>query len=151
ELAKDPKSILKVSGAEALRSRISASLDSNTTMLGRVAQRIKQAASDIKANLKPHHAALPARALSRDREASFSGTPKSVKASPLTPGLTSDDVTIIIVVAAIVVPPLQAALLAIAAGVLAAELTLGAVALIGRLVTNLGTEKGKDKVAACMD
>jgi hypothetical protein len=126
---KDPRAILNLKGATSVRDRMLARLNSDTTLLRRVADRLKKAAADIKAKLKTHHLAAASAAIPRlDLE------------TPVVPQPFDSDVFLLIAVAVIVEPPLVLALPAI-----------GAVLIIARLVENIGTDEGKDKVAACQE
>lgn len=136
ELGKDPNAILKLNGATSLGDRIARSLETDTTTLRQAAERLKQAAGDIKAKLKTNHA-----------RAGNRSAPPAIETSWPVPfaGLTKDQQVVLLVgVAVLVCSPLLPLLVTVSQGVLA-------VALIGQLIANFGTEQGRDKVAACMD
>jgi hypothetical protein len=60
-----------------------------------------------------------------------------------------DIATIVIGVAVIAYPPLGLALVALGNATIYVALAAAATDLIGRLISNLGTEEGRDKVAKC--
>src|SRR6185369_2905796 len=51
EVAADPTSIMKLSGASALADRMQRKVDSDVALIRKVADRLKQAAADIKSKI----------------------------------------------------------------------------------------------------
>lgn len=144
DLSNDPNSILKLNGAAAVADRIRTSADADITKLQKIAALLKQAGGDIKASA--HHAA-------RGRS-TFNPLPAAPTLLPA--GLTTEQVVILVVVVAVIAfPPLGLVLVDIAApvaaAVYAAAIVAGAVLMVARLVENVGTEKGRDRVAECQD
>lgn len=121
ELGKDPSSILKLAGAESLKSRVERALETDNTLLKNVAQKLKRSAEEVKSTLKQHHAK---------------------NYSPVRYDWRLD----LLIYVAFVVNPVVAAV--IAANVIPVVIVAS---LAARLATNIGTEEGQNKVAACMD
>lgn len=55
EVNSDPNAVLKFTGAQTLKSRFASSIDADKSLLRKVAERLKQAASDIQSKYKQHH------------------------------------------------------------------------------------------------
>ncbi len=154
DLVKDPTLIFRVSGGQSLADRVRRSLEADATKLRQISTQLQQASLDIKETTKNHHASRTVKANSTLESHPTTG-------SLLVPELTAVDIAVIVVVVAVIaVPPLGFALLhtanaiagvtLLAAAIVAtAELVVAAGVLIGRLISNLGTEEGQDKIAAC--
>jgi len=142
EVAKDPTSILKVSGGQVLADRMRASLSEDIAKVRLVAQLVKKASEDLKAK-QAHHASPT----TRDWRTVIAQPPAT---------LYSVDVTVLVVVVAVIAfPPLGLVLVDLASTALAAVTVVGlaaaAVALIGNLIKNAGTDEGRDAVATCQN
>ncbi len=140
EIAKDPNAILRLNGASSIRDRLTRKLDSDIVLLRRVADRLKNAGEAIKARIKPNHSA-------GKKGESGTNDPRGVaSAGSLLPTFHKDDVIVLIAIGVIYFPGVAIAL----AGpiTLVGGVALGAT-LIGKLVTNIGTEEGRDKLAEC--
>jgi len=150
ELATDRRAVLKLPGASALQSRISQSLQSDVALLKAVAVRWQKSAEALKAKIKADHASTTSTHAIPMYTKDTVGTVPAFDAD-------SDTVALVIVVAVLVVavPPLGIALVDIASSVsavvFAAEVIAGAAFVIVQLVENIGTDKGRDKVATCQD
>ena len=121
ELEKDPSSILKLAGAESLKSRVEQALATDNTLLKNVAQKLKRSAEEVKSTIKRHHAK---------------------NSNPVRYDWRLD----LLIYVAFVVNPVVAAV--VAANVIPVVIVAS---LAARLATNIGTEEGRNKVAACMD
>jgi len=137
ELATDPNTILKVNGASALADRLQRKVETDVALIRRVATRLQQAGADLKAKIKQAHANRLGVELSTN----------IIPPAPGAPMVRLDGVVFLVVVAAIAFPGLALALVVLATGPLAPAIVAGF--LIVKLVENLGTDEGKDKVAAC--
>lgn len=135
ELEKDPMSIFKLSGGQALGDRIRRSLEWDVSSIRRVANQLKQAATDVRAETGTHHA--PGLA-SEHSLISFS-----------IPELRAFDVAIsVIAVAVIAVPPLALALYVISTTAVAVALWVKLVFAIPILLAKEPIEKIRDE---CLD
>lgn len=150
ELATDRRAVLKLPGASALQSRISQSLQTDIALIRAVAARWQKSAEALKAKIKADHASTTSiRSIHTD-------TKNSAVTAPAFDA-NSDTVALVIVVAVLVVavPPLAIALVDLSSAavtvVAVAEVIAGAAFVIVQLVENIGTDKGRDKVAACQD
>lgn len=149
ELAKDPKFIFTITGGQALADRLRRNLDTDVAKIRQIAAQLRLAASNIKANIKPHHSSRNnMMGTSRNSVGNSSiSHPQAV--------LTEIDVAVIVTAVAVVAyPPLGLALLTISNAIspnIAVIFVAAAVDLIFRLVSNIGTEEGKDKIAACQE
>ena len=127
---KDSKSILNLPGAASVASRMQSSLDADNSMLQKIADLLKKGSAELKKG-NAHHAV------------------KTVPAFAPTPAVSATLIETLVLAAAVVVfPPLAIVLFEVAAnGAIVAVAAL----VVGRLVVNIGTEKGRDAVAACED
>jgi hypothetical protein len=157
ELGIDPSSILKLSGASSVGDRMQRKLETDVGLIRRVAARLQQAATDLKAKVKQDHASGRRNQLkSSVRGGEFLATVAGPPSGPaaVTPS-AEDVVTLLVLVAISVNPVIFAGLLILASGPIivgvAVVSAVAVAALIGRLVENLGTDKGRDKVAKCQD
>jgi hypothetical protein len=142
ELATDPNTILKLNGASALADRLQTKVETDVSLIRKVANRLQQAGADLKAKIKQAHASRSGVGLSTNTI-----SPAAPSPPPLVVRL--DGVVFLLVVAAIAYPGLAIALAVLATGPLAPAVVAGL--LIAKLVENLGTDKGKDKVAKCQE
>ncbi|HSE33820.1 MAG TPA: hypothetical protein VLA93_19775 [Pyrinomonadaceae bacterium] len=127
EIGKDPNAILKLAGADSLKSRVQGALEADTKTLQGIAQQLKRSADEIKAASKQHHS-----------------TVYSPNRFDLTNAI-GRAVDLVIVASFLINPALG---VVVTANVVPVAI---ATVLIARLVTNIGTEEGRNKVAACMD
>ncbi|PWT94465.1 MAG: hypothetical protein C5B55_02690 [Blastocatellia bacterium] len=95
ELGNDHSAILKLSGAQSVATRIRSSAEADNLLLTKVAALLKQAAADIKANARAHHAHIKAVARTTSESTHL--------LAPST--LSSEDTTLLVVAAAIVICP----------------------------------------------
>jgi len=137
ELAGDPNTILKLNGATSLADRLQRKVETDVTLIRKVATRLQQSAADLKAKIKQNHVSRSDALLSE----------KAIPPVAPTPMFRLDGVVFLVTVAVVLNPGLGIALFAVASGPLAVAVVAGL--LIGKLVENLGTDKGKDKVAQC--
>jgi hypothetical protein len=142
ELAKQPTSITKVSGGQALSDRIRRSFAADDAKIRAVSDQLKRAAAEIKAK-SGHHAS------------GNSSTTTALTAAPAAE-LKAEHVALIAIVAAVVLfPPLGLAIVYVASQaavvIYPAMVITAAGMLITNLVINVGTEEGRDKVAECQD
>jgi len=127
---KDSKSILTLPGAASVASRMQSSLDADNLMLQKVADLLKRASAELK-KTNAHHA--------------LKTVPASVPSLAVSATLIE---TLVLAAAVVVFPPLALVLFEVAVnGAIVAVAAL----VVGRLVVNIGTEKGRDAVAACQD
>jgi hypothetical protein len=139
ELAKAPNAILKLNGASALQSRLSRSVESDVTLLRSVSARLKKAAADLKAKIKPNHS-IPV------LYSSFNVNVERISVSAA--GIDDATIAVIIYIAIIFNPGIY---LILAGPITGGLVIVGAALLVGRLIENFGTEKGRDRVAECED
>ena len=151
ELATNSESVFKLSGGAAVRDKISRSFQTDVTMLRRVSEQLKRAASDFKPT--GHHA-IPERLLPHAYN--------SVQRDGVVTTIATVVVASLVVSALIIAcPPLAIALpvlASLAAGavfgvgaiVVGAFVVVGAVTLLERVATNVGTEQGRDQIAECL-
>lgn len=141
-LAKDPAAILKISGAQAVADRIRRSLEADVAKIRQIAAQIKQAASDIKAKTNAHHksATFGKTRTSPSVEHSLISEPQAV--------VFDHDIPVLVISVAVIAFPVLGLALVTLTGV-APVIALAAADLITRLISNLGTEEGRDEVAAC--
>ena len=155
DLSQDSKTILKLSGAQSLADRIRSRVAADTAMLRKIAELLKRASAEITAKPKAHHAvAAKVEFVNSDSTPSEPLTNDAIISHSSPDDLDAGTVTILVVaVAVIACPPLGLALfdLASAAYAVAAVAAIAALAalLVDRLIVNLGTDQGRDKVAAC--
>ena len=140
ELATDRNSILKLNGAISLQSRLRRAMESDATLLKSVGARLKKSADDLKAKLKANHA----------RQA------HSFVSASIAPAADDEIVlTTIFCVAFMVSLPLLLAVVVVGAAPISAVITAvviaQAVSIVARVVENVGTDEGKDRVAKCQD
>jgi len=130
EIGKDPNAILKLAGADSLKSRVQGALETDTRMLQGVAQHLKRSADEVKSTSKQHH---------------------STVYSPVRYDLSNaiGRALDVVIVAAFVISPLLGII--VTTTVINAMPAAVVAILIARLATNIGTEEGRNKVAACMD
>ncbi|PWT94237.1 MAG: hypothetical protein C5B55_03035 [Blastocatellia bacterium] len=145
ELANDPNSVLTLNGASALRSRLGQALDSDVTLLRTVAARLKKASADLKTKIKANHSNARPDLTAHDPSL------ESVEARLASPQDASYTTTVVAIVTLVYVPgafTLVAALAILASGPLS---LVGAAFILGKLVENVGTDSGRDKIAQCED
>ena len=151
ELANDPSSILRISGGQALADRLRRSIEADVGKLRQIAAQLQQASVELKQNTKIHHSSAKYYSALNLKSATPAGWPQDLSAAVI---------PIVVAVAVIVVPPLALALhlianaiagvTVIAIGVYVTGVYLAAaVTLIENLISNLGSDEGKDKIAEC--
>ena len=138
ELAKDPTSIFKVSGGQALGDRMRSVLAADTAKITQVVAVLKKASADLKAK-QGHHASL-----------SNSTLASTVITSPTPAEMSTLDIAFLVVVVAVIVfPPLGLVLISLVASVAVVGVAALAATLIRNLAKNATTDEGRDEVAEC--
>ncbi|PWT94236.1 MAG: hypothetical protein C5B55_03030 [Blastocatellia bacterium] len=137
-LAGDQNEILKLNGATALQSRLARSLDADVTLIRSVSDRLKKAADAVKAKTNANHAG------SRSYLSSETTT------SPTPPGILLDIITLQLVAIAVVVQP-AIFLVLVGTGLGSTLVIVGAAVLVAKIIGNVATDKGRDKLAECED
>jgi len=152
EVAADPTSIMKLGGASSLADRMQRKVDSDVALIRKVADRLKLVAADLKAKTKQNH--VNGRNSQLDstipvHEFLFTVT----SPPPPAPGISVADVaTVLLLVTVYIFPGVLIGLAILAAGPVSLGIVVaGAALVIGRLVENFGTDKGRDRVAQCQD
>ena len=157
ELARDRTAILKLNGAQSLKDGMLRAVESDASMLRKIADQLKQAAADIRAKAKSHHAVRTNPVLtikSADVE-----TNTSASSMPSFKGNDGAAITALVVCAFIVSPPLGVALvllsvnstlLTIPAAVAENTAVYAAEMLLGLHAAG-GTDQQRDEIQACVD
>jgi len=145
ELATDSKSITKLSGALSLSDRLQRKVDGDVALIRRLADRLTQVTADLKAKIKQNHVGL--------RNGEFDTTFAGHEFLSPAPRISDSDIELVLVIVAVYVfPGVLVGLAILAAGPISLGIVVtGAALLIGRVVENFGTDKGRDRVAACQD
>ncbi len=138
ELSRDENAILKLNGASALADRITRSVKADATLLRRVSERLKKVSDDVKARIKPHHV-VSSEVLSKSLEVENSSKSKGSSVAPMPE--RGFEAIVLVAVGAVMFPVLGVAIVGIA---------LGAV-LVGKLITTIGTDEGRDRMAECQN
>jgi len=147
-LANDPNEILKLNGATTLQSRLTRSLESDVALLQNVAARLKKAADAVRAKTNANHPILIS-ALSRDNKERALVLPvTTLHSAP--PGPLLDIITIQLVTIALVIQP-AIFLVLVGTGLGSTIVIVGAAILVAKIIGNIGSDKGRDKVAECED
>jgi predicted phage tail protein len=147
ELANDPNSVFKLNGASALQSRLGRALETDVALLRAVAARLKKAAADLKTKINADHSTLRGAVPDADTRLKLAANVTNL----ISPQEAGNVVGAIVITTLVYVPgafTLVAALAILAVGPLS---LIGAAFILGKLVENVGTDKGRDKVAACED
>ena len=154
ELATDSKSITKLSGALSLSDRLQRKVDGDVALIRRLADRLTQVTADLKAKIKQNHVGLR----NGEFDTTFAGheflsTALTRPIGPPAPRISDSDIELVLVIVAVYVfPGVLVGLAILAAGPISLGIVVtGAALLIGRVVENFGTDKGRDRVAACQD
>ena len=158
ELAADSSAILKLNGAQSLKSRMSSSAQTDAATLRKAGERLKEAAEKIRKASEGRRAQAEGSAGLRVIRAGFSVS-RRTEPEPAAYDGTTVLIVVIVAVAFVLNPGLTIALAALAATVAAAAtptavaaiLVAGAVAMVANLVENLGTQEGRDAVSRCQD
>ncbi len=139
EFAQDPNSILKHRGATSLGDRIVRSVETDAALLRRVAELIKKASVDIKAKIVGHHVANKMTASTDlNKDGSLSMRRVGNATTQKDKGLDAVMLVGVVLLTFTVVGPILV------------TISVGA-SLVGRLIENLGTEEGRDRLAQCND
>ena len=152
QLAQNPTDIFKLAGAASLKDQILNKIDSDTSLMRKIADQLKQAAAEIKGSVKGHHAPhVLLGTLNLARATTVAGNPP-----PPVPRLSDKDVATLLLVAAVIVfPPLGVALVLVAANAVAfliAEVVVGdAIILLGELKKAASPNQEKAAIDACQD
>ena len=156
ELAKDRTAILRVNGAQSLKDRMLRSLESDRAMLRKIAEQLKQAATDIRAKAKGHHATRTDPGLKTG--SANEGTDVAASRAPDLSDVAAI-VTTVVIVAFVIAPPLGVALVLLSINATALTIpaavvesvAVSAEQLLLLLNAGAGTDKQKDEIQACMD
>jgi hypothetical protein len=132
ELSADPKAVLKLEGAEALKTRMEQSTQTDAATLRRVAERLKEAAGKIK---RTSQGRVPPGFATSDEfklvQAGFSAS-KQPETALYAAVMPQDPATIFVIIVAVVF--------------------YAEVAVIGvSILKNVSTEEGRDRVAECLE
>ncbi len=147
DVARDPNSILKLNGASSLADRTVRSVEADIALLRKVVERLKKTSDDMRSKTTPHHSvSRKVLGVSSIVESGSADTGNNTRS--FTPDFPNNRVVILIAIAVVAIPPFAMALTGPATradGVLLSE------ALIIKINTNIGAEKGIDVVAECRD
>jgi hypothetical protein len=154
EVATDSKAITKLTGALSLSDRMQRKVDGDVALIRKLADRLNQVAADLKAKIKQNHVSgRNGKLESTFPRHEFFSTVINPRSGPPTSGISGSDVELVLEIVAIYVfPGVLIGLAVLAAGPVSLGVVVaGAALVIGRVVENFGTDKGRDRVAQCQD
>jgi hypothetical protein len=152
QLAQNRTDIFKLAGAASLKDQILSKIDSDTSLMRKIAEQLKQAAAEIKANVKGHHTPRVLLGILNPARA----TSAAGNSAPPVPRISDKDVANLLIVAAVIVfPPLGIAIGLVAANLFAVAIAEAivavAVVLLGELKKAAGSNQEKAAIDNCQD